>query len=198
MKKVSVTALASASVASAAIAVAVTAFVLLKNKNSGTPMADNAASGMVSPYGQGAFNGHSPAGDGAATSMGASSLEGSTLLASGTIEVAPALLDRSKQIGILFVMLRSSAGGPPYAVVRLENPRTGEPIPFELTGENVMAQGVPLPSDARVVVRFDADGSAGPEAPGDLVGEVAVSAPGTSGLKVMVDRAGGMPSAPAP
>jgi hypothetical protein len=115
----------------------------------------------------------------------------SSTLASGTIQVAPALADRSKQIGIIYVMLRSAAGGPPYAVTRLENPRSGASIPFALTSQNVMAPGVPLPADARLIVRFDADGSAGPESAGDLVGETPVEALGKSDLTVLVDREGG-------
>jgi hypothetical protein len=118
-------------------------------------------------------------------------LEESSTLASGTIQVVPALADRSKQIGIIYVMIRSAAGGPPYAVSRIENPRSGENIPFALTTKNVMAPGVPLPADARLIVRFDADGSAGPEAAGDLVGETLVEALGRSDLTVRVDREGG-------
>jgi|GEM_PF-3434290 len=111
-------------------------------------------------------------------------------IASGTIQVAPELTDRSKQIGVVYVMLRSQAGGPPYAVSRLDNPRNGEPIAFTLTAENVMAQGTEMPTDAKLVVRFDADGSAGPEMAGDLVGEAAVEAVGKSDIAVLVNREG--------
>jgi hypothetical protein len=116
------------------------------------------------------------------------------VLAAGRIEVSPELLDRSKQIGVVYVMLRSAAGGPPYAVVRLENPRSGEPIPFELTAQNVMVQGVPLPADAKIIARFDADGSAGPEAPGDLVGESLVDGVDAQAVMVLVNREGGQPA----
>lgn len=191
MKKISASALTSALVASAVTAVAVTAFFVFKEKgNEGTSQAVVPADGAKGGESGSALDASAMT-DGPA--LTGASLDTPNVLASGTIEVAPALLDRSKQIGILFVMLRSSSGGPPYAVARLENPRTGEPLPFSLTGDNVMAPGVPLPADARVVVRFDADGSAGPEAPGDLVGDVAVDAPGKSGLKVIVDREGATP-----
>ena len=179
MKKLSVSALTSAAVASAVTAVAVTAFFVLKEK--GNETADATA----------VFDGGS--GGNEDPSLMGGSVDTANVLAAGTIEVSPALLDRSKQIGTLFVMLRSAAGGPPYAVARLQNPRTGEALPFSLTGDNVMAPGVPLPADARLIVRFDADGSAGPEAPGDLVGDVSVDAPGMSGLKVVVDREGTTP-----
>ncbi|MCA2959069.1 MAG: hypothetical protein IOD12_02370 [Silvanigrellales bacterium] len=182
MKKMSASALTSAAVASAVTAVAVTAFFVLKEK--GNETAD--ATAVLSENRGSSEGGESP-------SLAGASGESANVLAAGTIEVSPALLDRSKQIGTLFVMLRSAAGGPPYAVARLQNPRTGEALPFSLTGDNVMAPGVPLPADARLIVRFDADGSAGPEAPGDLVGDVPVDAPGMSGLKVVVDREGTAP-----
>jgi hypothetical protein len=187
MKKMSASALTSAAVASAVTAVAVTAFFVLKEK--GNETAD--ATAVLSENRGSSEGGESPSLAGA--NVEGASGESANVLAAGTIEVSPALLDRSKQIGTLFVMLRSAAGGPPYAVARLQNPRTGEALPFSLTGDNVMAPGVPLPADARLIVRFDADGSAGPEAPGDLVGDVPVDAPGMSGLKVVVDREGTAP-----
>ena len=113
--------------------------------------------------------------------------EQGNLLASGKITVSPDLADRAKQITTVYVMIRSGQGGPPYAVVRLENPHAAE-LPFELTQAHVMTQGAQPPSDAKIVVRFDADTRAGAEQPGDLVGELSPVTLGSSNLGVVVSR----------
>ena len=109
------------------------------------------------------------------------------VLAAGNITVAPELADRARQISTVYVILRSAQGGPPYAVARLENPHEAA-LTFELTTANVMVQGAQPPQDARLIVRFDADGRAGAEQPGDLVGELSEVSLGSSQLAVVVSR----------
>lgn len=113
------------------------------------------------------------------------------VLVEGSIRVTPELADRSKQIGVVYVMIRPAGGGAPYAVARLQNPRSGDEIPYRLTEANVMLPGAPVPANAQVIARFDADGAAGPEAPGDLVGEAAVGTVGNTRLDILVSREGG-------
>lgn len=123
-----------------------------------------------------------------ADSMPQDSSASADILASGSIEVVPELAGMAKQITTVFVIVRSQTpGGPPFAVVKLKNEMRSS-LPFEITTKDVMGMGGQMPADPKIVVRFDIDGSAGPEQPGDLVGELGQLQPGQRNVVVQVDR----------
>lgn len=165
-----------------AVIAAVAAGVVVMKFSPAKSPSENAGAGndqtMANPHG---------AADGQAF-VPAQTLPGSgKVVVKGSVEVAPDLVDRSKQISTIYVIVRGAQGGPPYAVQKVENPRSGT-LEFEITDANVMMAGASAPENAKVVVRFDADGAAGGEAPGDLVGESEPIALGAEGVKVVVNR----------
>ena len=79
-----------------------------------------------------------------------------------TLDLDPAA---PRKNGIVFVMARGPAGGPPVAVKRLQV--ASFPVTFELgPGDSMMGQ--PLPDSFRLEARLDADGDAMTKAPTDL------------------------------
>ena len=115
---------------------------------------------------------------------------------SGKVTVKEELKEQANQLAVIFVILRSAAGGPPYAVARLENPRSGFPLSVALDEKNLMMPGAPFPENPKLVVRFDADGSAGPETESDLVGELELGPGAIDGQEwnVEVSRKGKSPA----
>lgn len=91
----------------------------------------------------------------------------------GTVEIDASLRDRVAAGDTLFVVARSGAGGPPYAVLR--TPANRFPREFDLDDTLAMMPGHDLSSAESVVVeaRVSRSGNASPQ-PGDLR---AVSAP---------------------
>lgn len=73
---------------------------------------------------------------------------------------------------VLFVALRSGAGGPPTAVRRISSP--GFPLEIELSQSDSM-MGAALPEAGLLTVRLDSDGSATTRSPGDLGAEAQVA-----------------------
>ncbi|HEX6084301.1 MAG TPA: tetratricopeptide repeat protein [Thermoanaerobaculia bacterium] len=78
-----------------------------------------------------------------------------------TLELDPAA--RSKT-GVLYVMARNPAGGPPVAVKRLQN--VTFPVTFTLSSADSM-MGQPLPAKFRLEARLDSDGDAATKPPTD-------------------------------
>jgi tetratricopeptide (TPR) repeat protein len=73
---------------------------------------------------------------------------------------------------VLFVALRSGAGGPPSAVRRIASP--GFPLDLELSQSDSMMGGA-LPDAGLLSARLDSDGSATTRSPGDLAAEAQVA-----------------------
>lgn len=104
----------------------------------------------------------------------------------GTVRIAPGLADGVPDGGVLFVIARSLASGPPLAVLRISDPRF--PFPFEIGQVNVMIPTLRFEGAIRLTARLDADGNAMTKQPGDLIGEIAESlAPGAADVTLVLD-----------
>jgi cytochrome c-type biogenesis protein CcmH len=105
----------------------------------------------------------------------------------GSVELSPALASRVAAGDTLFVFARAAEGPRmPLAIVR------GSPkLPFAFTLDDSMAMSPQLKLSAfsQVVVgaRVSRSGNATPQ-PGDLIGQSAAVPPGTSNLRVVIDR----------
>ncbi len=105
----------------------------------------------------------------------------------GTIEIADALAARAPRGGVLFLIARGAAGGPPLAVKRIVNPEF--PLDFELGPEDRMIQQMPFAGPLQLSARIDADGNATTRSPGDLQGAGSEPAqPGASGVRIVIDQ----------
>jgi cytochrome c-type biogenesis protein CcmH len=78
-----------------------------------------------------------------------------------TLDLDPA---SAQKTGVLFVIARNPAGGPPYAVKRVPAPTF--PITLDLGSADSM-MGQPLPEKFRLEVRLDSDGNAQTKPPSD-------------------------------
>jgi len=78
-----------------------------------------------------------------------------------TLELDPSAAGKS---GVLYVMARNPAGGPPVAVKRMQG--VSFPITFTLSSADSM-MGQPLPAKFRLEARLDSDGDAATKPPTD-------------------------------
>lgn len=105
----------------------------------------------------------------------------------GTVEISPALASRVAAGDTLFVFARAAEGPRmPLAIVR-GSPHL--PFDFKLDDSMAMSPQLKLSAFSQVVVgaRVSRSGSATPQ-PGDLIGQTGAVAPGTSNLRVLIDR----------
>jgi hypothetical protein len=72
--------------------------------------------------------------------------------------------------GVLFVIVRSSSGGPPLAAVRI--PAASFPQAFEVGPADAMIRGRPLAGPVMLTARFDRDGDPMTRSADDLVAEL--------------------------
>lgn len=117
----------------------------------------------------------------------------------GTITLAPELAGRVPPGGVLFLIARAGAGGPPMAVKRVANPEF--PLDFVLGPEDRMMDTMPFAGPVRITARVDSDGNASTKTPGDLDGAASGEFnPGDSGVAVVLSRVfeGQAPVASAP
>lgn len=120
--------------------------------------------------------------------------EPSPIIAAGSIEIAPELEAAAGQMDILFLIFfdQDSAMPMPYGAVRykLSKAPQGEFHKFIVTPDNlnVMNPGGPKPTRFRIKAKLDADGAAGMDAPGDLVGEALGVEGGVTDLRLKIDR----------
>lgn len=91
-----------------------------------------------------------------------------------TLDLDPAARSRT---GVLFVLARSPAGGPPVAVKRLM--ATNFPVTIELSAADSM-MGQPLPDQFRLEARLDSDGDAMTKPPTDPSARAENVAPGAT------------------
>jgi hypothetical protein len=102
--------------------------------------------------------------------------------------VSPELASRLPASGSLFVIARQrgSVAGPPLAVLRVARPRF--PVAFEIGPENVMIPSMRFEGEIQISARFDSDGDAMTQLPGDLSGSASSAhAPGASGVDILLD-----------
>jgi cytochrome c-type biogenesis protein CcmH len=106
----------------------------------------------------------------------------------GTIDIAPALKDKVKPGDVIFLSARRVEGGQiqrmPLAVDRLEV--KSFPLPFTLSGANVMMAGTEFKGEVALSARLDRDQEATTRSPGDIEGTLRASIP-AKGLKVVLD-----------
>lgn len=91
-----------------------------------------------------------------------------TLLASGTIRVAPELRDRVDPLAVLFIIALNPQGQ--ISAVQKLLPPFQFPLAFTLTEKDQMIAGMPMPEEIRLKIRLDKDGNANPDQAGDLLG----------------------------
>src|SRR6185295_8469265 len=80
-----------------------------------------------------------------------------------TLELDPSAAGKT---GVLYVMARNPAGGPPYAVKRFASPAF--PLTFSLSSADSM-MGQQLPDSFRLEARLDSDGDAATKLPTDPI-----------------------------
>jgi len=85
--------------------------------------------------------------------------------AEGIVEIAPELASRVKDAAALFLIVKTTQGGPPIAVRKYNFPTL--PLEFSLTQEHNMAGDDFYDGDIKVTARLDKDGIAGPFSEGD-------------------------------
>ncbi len=105
----------------------------------------------------------------------------------GVVSVAPDLAGRLPPGGVLFVIARPGAAGPPLAVKRVPSPSF--PLSFSLGPEDRMIRTLPFSGELQLTARLDADGDASSRGPGDLQGRATgAHAPGASGVEIVLDE----------
>ncbi len=92
--------------------------------------------------------------------------------------------------GVLFVIARTPAGGPPLAVKRL--PVGPFPLAFEIGPADLMVQGRRFEGPILLTARVDRDGNPLTRGPDDLAGEAAAPLePGARGAELVLRPSGG-------
>jgi len=106
----------------------------------------------------------------------------------GELHVVEGMRDKIAVGDTIFVMARCAATGSLLAVVKVRA-EDRFPIPFKLTGADVMHSQTSLAGKVRVEARVDKDDNALTKNPGDIVGEATdlVDVPAT-GVVVTFDR----------
>ncbi len=105
----------------------------------------------------------------------------------GVVSVAPALADRVPAGGVLFIIARPGAAGPPLAVQRVPSPSF--PLDFSIGPEDRMIRTLPFSGELQLTARLDGDGDATSRNPGDLQGRAAgAHAPGATGVEIVLDE----------
>jgi cytochrome c-type biogenesis protein CcmH len=108
----------------------------------------------------------------------------------GHVAIAPALTEKIRPADVLFIIVRRPQGPPrPVAVKRIDGPHF--PVTFEITNQDVMAEGAELRGMVDVVARLDKDGQAGPPQAGDLEGryERNPTLVGARDVEIVIDKA---------
>lgn len=106
----------------------------------------------------------------------------------GELVLAPELAGKVQAGDTIFIMARNGATGGIIAVAKLAA-ADKFPMPFKLTGANVMMPGASLMGQVRLMARVDKDGDAMSKNPGDIVGEMPelVTIP-ASAVRLVLDK----------
>lgn len=122
--------------------------------------------------------------------------EKSPILAAGKITLSDDLVPKAQGIETLFLILYD-ADSPmpmPYGAVKerlsADAVKPGWTYEFYITKEKIqtMRPDAPAPQHLRIKARLDRDGTAGPDQPGDLAGEVAGVNLGTQDVMLAISR----------
>jgi len=118
----------------------------------------------------------------------------SPLFAKGDLVLAPELNDKVAGIDTLYIIVfdEESPMPMPYGATRFKvrEAPVGQFMHFVLTNESmrVMMGERPEPKRMRIKARLDMDGNAGPDQPGDLVGEVSGVPFGSRDVTITIAR----------
>jgi hypothetical protein len=106
----------------------------------------------------------------------------------GELRVADGVKDKVATGDTVFVMARNAATGSLIAVVKVQV-AAGFPVPFKLTGGDIMHSQTSLAGKVKIEARVDKDNDAMTKNPGDVVGETKelVSIP-ASGVVVTLEK----------
>lgn len=105
----------------------------------------------------------------------------------GRLELAAELEGQVPRGGVLFLVAKSPAGGPPVAVQRVPEPSF--PLDFEIGPNDRMIEAIPFTGPLLLTARVDADGNATSREPGDLSGAAAAPVePGATGITIRIDQ----------
>jgi len=116
-------------------------------------------------------------------------------VAQGELTLAPQLTAQAKGIHTLFISVYDPKSQMPMPVaavkVDLSQDAKGSFYHFDLTPQTMMlmVSASELPSVVNLKAKLDRDGSAGPDAPGDLVGWVKNVKVGAKNVKLTIDKA---------
>ncbi|MGD9870543.1 MAG: c-type cytochrome biogenesis protein CcmI [Thauera sp.] len=109
----------------------------------------------------------------------------SELKVSGRLELDGALAERVAADDVVFVFVRSEAGGPPLAALRFTG---GElPLAFSFDGEQLIMGNTEVPERVVIAARVAKGGDATARS-GDLEGASAPVSPDAEGVTVVIDR----------
>ncbi len=113
--------------------------------------------------------------------------------AKGKVVLTDDLKTAAKGVHTLFIIALGPDRPMPLGALRttLSKDASGDVYDFVMTKDNMMMMGMgggEFPETFRLKARLDVDGGAGPDQPGDLVGEIASVQRGQDGLEIKIDR----------
>lgn len=111
--------------------------------------------------------------------------QSSPLTVAGRLEVDAALGGKVAAEDVVFVFLRSEAGGPPLAALRFKGSEL--PLDFSFDGATMMMGDAPVPERVVVAARVAKGGDATARA-GDLEGMSEPIAVNATGVRLLIDR----------
>lgn len=122
--------------------------------------------------------------------------EPSPIYVSGTVSIPDELMPKAQRIETLYFIVfdKDSPSPMPYGAVRerlgpaIANGQSEFDFFITLEKLQVMNEFAPKPRRMRVKARFDLDGIAGPDVPGDIVGEIDEVMFGTHGVRIVADQ----------
>lgn len=119
--------------------------------------------------------------------------EKSLVFAQGEVSILPELEADAKNIRTLFIVLYDEASPMPMPFgawrQQLDKSPKATFVTFTLTKDNIQMmnpQNLEFPKSLRIKARLDADGIAGVDQPGDLVGELTGVQTGSTGLRLAI------------
>ena len=119
--------------------------------------------------------------------------EKSKIIVAGKIKIAHHLQAKAQRIQTLFIVLRDAQSKQPMPYGAYVD-RTGN-YNFLLTQDNIQLMGAVVePTSLNIKARLDADGKAGIDQQGDLVGELKNVAVGTTDVLITIDQEVGVSS----
>lgn len=119
--------------------------------------------------------------------------ETSHAYARGQVVLDDALADKAKEIETLFIIAAGMDRPMPLGAMKKtlgNGAKRGVIYEFVLTNESMvrMDMNAPFPPEFKLKARLDRDGTAGPDQPGDLVGEVTPVRLGAEGVEIRINR----------